>query len=435
MSKKLPTGITSRQHKTDGKVTTQYRGRIQDPSRRTPAGAFATKSSRYFDRMSEAKDWLEEHRQLLRKFGTLSVDRTLSVGAACEDWLEVSRVTGINGRRPIEDATHQRYKSTYDNVIVGTMELVKVSELRTPMISKWVGQIAKDKSRDAAHRALSMLKMVLDKQVLDEVVGFNAASPVNISKRGGDDEDDDKIVTEFMSKADVASMLKAADDLCAGTAVIEKKRGMGEHQAAARVMAWARWRPLVYVLLLTGIRIGEACALQWKSVDLAEGVIHVCQTRKRNGSIGAPKTRAGFRHITIGPDLVAMLAEWKASRKTSDDHFVFGDGASVLHPENFATRAWEPMMVLAGLVDAEGNPLWSRHDCRHFHASFLIMSGSSDVQVAERLGHADTTVTRKVYLHLFKELSGAANRIGADLEHLILGRPSAIDSASRATNR
>ncbi|MGI8943346.1 MAG: hypothetical protein ACR2FJ_03770 [Qipengyuania sp.] len=83
------------------------------------------------------------------------------------------------------------------------------------------------------------------------------------------------------------------------------------------------------------------------------------------------------------------------------------------------------LIAVAGLVDAEGNPLWPRHDCRHFHASFLIMSGSSDVQVAERLGRADTTVSRKVYLHLFNELSGHANRLGADLEHLILAaRPS-----------
>jgi hypothetical protein len=49
------------------------------------------------------------------------------------------------------------------------------------------------------------------------------------------------------------------------------------------------------------------------------------------------------------------------------------------------------------------------------------MSGSSDVQVAERLGHADTTVSRKIYLHFFKERQATPTRLGGDLEHLILG--------------
>lgn len=71
MSKKLSTGITSRQHTVDSKVVTQYRGRIQDRSRRTPKGTLSTKSSRYFDRMSEAKAWLGDQRKLLNTFGSL----------------------------------------------------------------------------------------------------------------------------------------------------------------------------------------------------------------------------------------------------------------------------------------------------------------------------------------------------------------------------
>jgi len=434
MSKRLPTGISSRQHQINDKVTTQYRGRIQDPSRRTPKGTLATKSSRYFDRMADAKAWLEDQRKLLNQYGSLHVDKFKTIGEACREWIEEARKSGINGRKPIEDATWQRYKSTLENVIMGSIDLVRIAELRPAMVSRWVKDLAHARTRDSAHRALSLLKMVLDDQVVKETVMFNAAATVNISKRSAEDDDEDefKTVTEFMSKDDVAKILAAADTLAMGFDARATIKGLGDHQRLQRMKSWAKWRPLVYTLIGTGVRIGEAAAIQWKHVDLDKGVIHVCQALKRNGSVGAPKTRAGDRYVTIEAELVQMLKELKASGTPSESDFVFGNGAKPMSPGNFARRGWEPMMVLAGLVDEDANPLWSRHDCRHYHASFLILAGYPESQVAERLGHADVNVTRKVYLHLFKEMAGHSNRLGADLEQRIFGRPLAIEAATRA---
>lgn len=422
--KKLSTGITSRQHLVDGKVVTQYRGRIQDPSRRTPKGTLATKSSRYFDKMAEAKAWLEEQRKLLNQFGSLHVDKFKTVGEACREWIEEARRSGINGRKPIEDATWQRYKSTLENVVMGTIDMIRISDLRPAMVSRWVKDVAKIKSRDSAHRALGLLKMVLDDQIVKETVMMNAAATVNISKRGGDDNDDEDFheVTEFMSGEDVKLILVAADALFNGTDDLPMLKGCGEAHRALRRKAWARWRPLVYTLVGTGCRIGEGAAIQWKHVDLERGVIHICQALKRNGTIGSPKTHAGTRHVTIGKELIEILREWKGDRNVSPHDFVFSSGARTFRPENFARRAWKPMMKLAGLVDADDSPLWSRHDCRHYHASVLILAGIEPQKVADRLGHANVTVTLKVYAHLFKEMAGHANRIGSDLEQLILGR-------------
>jgi integrase len=40
------------------------------------------------------------------------------------------------------------------------------------------------------------------------------------------------------------------------------------------------------------------------------------------------------------------------------------------------------------------------HDLRHTHASHLIAAGHSIKAVSRRLGHADITITLKVYAHL-----------------------------------
>lgn len=39
------------------------------------------------------------------------------------------------------------------------------------------------------------------------------------------------------------------------------------------------------------------------------------------------------------------------------------------------------------------------HSLRHTHASWLIASGVDLVTISERLGHADPSVTAKVYAH------------------------------------
>lgn len=43
------------------------------------------------------------------------------------------------------------------------------------------------------------------------------------------------------------------------------------------------------------------------------------------------------------------------------------------------------------------------HGLRHTHASLLLYAGVSIISISKRLGHANTTTTEKVYLHLIKD--------------------------------
>ncbi|HYT78655.1 MAG TPA: hypothetical protein VEQ37_05265 [Actinomycetota bacterium] len=52
------------------------------------------------------------------------------------------------------------------------------------------------------------------------------------------------------------------------------------------------YRPLVYVMGYSGLRIGEASALQWKHLDLDGGWVHVRRAYKESGGelyLGTPK--------------------------------------------------------------------------------------------------------------------------------------------------
>ena len=61
------------------------------------------------------------------------------------------------------------------------------------------------------------------------------------------------------------------------------------------------------------------------------------------------------------------------------------------------------------LCEKANIPVISFHALRHTHASILLHAGVSIASIAKRLGHANTTTTQEVYLHIIKELEEKDN--------------------------
>ena len=64
------------------------------------------------------------------------------------------------------------------------------------------------------------------------------------------------------------------------------------------------------------------------------------------------------------------------------------------------------MTRLCGAADV---PQRRFHDLRHTHATILLSAGVPPHEVADRLGHADATITLKVYAKVLRE---RANGLG-----------------------
>ena len=68
--------------------------------------------------------------------------------------------------------------------------------------------------------------------------------------------------------------------------------------------------PLFLLLVLCGLRRGEAVGLRWRDVDLEQGILHVRQQLVVVGAevvIGAPKSKAGHRLVALDAATVTML--------------------------------------------------------------------------------------------------------------------------------
>lgn len=159
-----------------------------------------------------------------------------------------------------------------------------------------------------------------------------------------------------------------------------------------------------------GLRRGELLALRWANVDLEQKVIvvrEVLQETSRGVAVkDTAKTKAGRRNVTLPGIVISVLRDVRRQQleerlamglgKMPDDALVFParDGGPT-RPTNLSS-GW------ADVAKAIGLPGITWHAPRHTHASMLIDAGIDIVKVAKRLGHADPSVTLRVYAHLFQ---------------------------------
>jgi hypothetical protein len=84
------------------------------------------------------------------------------------------------------------------------------------------------------------------------------------------------------------------------------------------------------------------------------------------------------------------------------DALLFADLEGVLPSPNSISAAWGDFAKRAGIPDV------SFHALRHTHASQLIDAGVDVVTISQRLGHASSDITLRVYSHLFQKDDGKA---------------------------
>lgn len=170
-----------------------------------------------------------------------------------------------------------------------------------------------------------------------------------------------------------------------------------------------RHHALTWTLVMTGLRVGEATALQVRDVHLNDNppTLTVSRAWTITGGperiTGAPKTERGRRTIALPTEAVQALAPLVAGRSAGAWVFVDDDGEPVR-----AIRygdAWRRAVKAANLGKSP-----RVHDLRHTHASWLLGHGIAPTVVQHRLGHSSIKVTSDVYGHLLPEAQVQAAR-------------------------
>ena len=162
------------------------------------------------------------------------------------------------------------------------------------------------------------------------------------------------------------------------------------------------YKTLFETLFFTGLRLGEALALNWN--DFNNNYLHITKTISKeyhNGKriINSPKTKKSIRIVKLDNELIKSLNKLKnmylKEKEFKNTWFIFG-GLYPLSPTTI-TRKKDKYCELANVKQIR------IHDFRHSHASHLISLGVPITVISERLGHKDIAMTLNTYSHMFKD--------------------------------
>ena len=156
------------------------------------------------------------------------------------------------------------------------------------------------------------------------------------------------------------------------------------------------------VLLLTGMRIGEATALTWDDIDFVQARLIVRKSYRRalsGGIISEPKTKRGRRTIPLGESAIAALqAQRKRTLKLKLRALEWED-LNLVFPNSFGRylRADKVLVAFKRVLRGAGLPEKRLHDLRHTYATDLYAADVHPRSVQELLGHSRLDMTNDLY--------------------------------------
>lgn len=153
----------------------------------------------------------------------------------------------------------------------------------------------------------------------------------------------------------------------------------------------------IILSLMTGLRIGELCALKWSDIDLKKRIIvvnktlqRICEKGKKSKiTITTPKTSNSLREIPISNTLYDFLIKLKPAKR--DIYFLTSTFVPT-EPRNYRK------IYLTLLKKLKINNT-SFHALRHTFATRLIENKVDIKTVSELLGHASVNITISIYVH------------------------------------
>lgn len=167
-------------------------------------------------------------------------------------------------------------------------------------------------------------------------------------------------------------------------------------------------RLLLLTLALTGLRFGEAVALQVKALDFDRQRITVSRTYADiDGEIveGVPKNHQ-TRWVPMPKTLATDLQAYTRGKAADEDVFR-GSGGGVVRHRNWGRRAFK-----TGLRGADCDEQMRVHDLRGTFASLAIQAGANIKALQRALGHESAALTLDTYGFLYPDdLAGLGDQI------------------------
>ncbi len=244
----------------------------------------------------------------------------------------------------------------------GTVEISKIEPIQ---IEKWLLNL--DLSNTTKNHILGSFRIILHEALREHLINHNPAKDV-----------------ELLSRSDY----KRRDTL-----TLQEIKILFPEDEKEMLRIWRRYdySVLFFLLLTSGIRSGEARALQWQHIIWPENGILIVQAAKADKSIGPPKS--GKVRGVIVPERTMQLLQWWHSLtvcKEQNDYVFIGQDLKKPINKDGISKEFPKALKRAG-IDIGGRNLVA-HSLRHTYNT--IMKGILTAEMLrEFTGHRSEEMT------------------------------------------
>ena len=277
------------------------------------------------------------------------------------------------------------YKSIYNNHISNRLGKCKIKDIEQRQIKDIQTEIAKKYSITTCNYIISVIKIILNDAVKDEIIIKNPANNVKNLK---------SIKVEKKANESYHRALTQS-----------------EHDLFMRESKTSYYYELFSLAICTGMRFGELCALTWGDIDYKNNVIHVTETQTLdiNNKVvnGSTKTKAGKRDIPLTPNAKQSLKSQKEKMGNiynidfkNDPVFVSVRGKTIYnHVVN------EEIERISERIRKQGYEMehFTIHALRDTFATRYIEQGGNLKTLQKILGHNSLQMTADIYAHVLPD--------------------------------
>ena len=317
-----------------------------------------------------AEEALAERIYELRKGGFSFSLSKQTVKDYSEKWIETyPRINNLKA------STVRSYSQILRSHIVPPLGHLSLKDLRRDHIKEVIALLAgKDLSRSSIRAVIATLRAMLNTAVEDGILLANPAIRLGkFTKTAAERREDINPLT----RAELGIFLRS----------LETK--------------FPAHYPFFLTLGRTGMRLGEALALQWDDIDFNARLIEVRRSLV-GGRVETPKSGKS-RKVDMSLQLSAVLKDLLRARKEETlrkgwrelPSWVFCDqNGTPLDGNNLRKRVFQKALTEAKLRK------FRIHDLRHTFATHLLQNKESPAYVQQQLGHHSIQVTVDIYGHL-----------------------------------
>ena len=301
-----------------------------------------------------------------------------------ETYQEIYDLWVIQYENTVEESTYIKTLSIFKNHILPVMGAYKIEKIHVDIcqmhVDEWATKLKKYRMVKAY--AAKVLDFAIKRGYIQTNSFAHVDLPTNLSKkviRAGEEEKEN-----YYTREQLIEFLSC----------LERE---SNHKA------YVLFRLLAY----SGMRRGEALALNWNDLDFTKNEIRINKAIAlgKDNRLYVKSTKTGVaRTIKMDNTTMEVLKEWK--KKQRQDYLKLGyntSGSKQLVFSNEKNQFLQPTKLRKWIIHVQTKynlAIITTHGLRHTHCSLLFEAGASLKEVQVRLGHSDVKTTMDIYTHV-----------------------------------